>query len=488
MNKTNLQDVNIETGKVEVEVFSQTDAALAHLREKYAVVPSTETDEGYAFVKAGVRELTGYRTKLDAERKRVKQPYLDAGRIIDTEAKRITAELVAIEEPVKAAKKEADDREKRKQEERIARLQKKVDAIAAWVGRAKGSTSSTIAEIIEEVDQINIDDFYDLTSEATRVKNDTLDRLNELYTEKMSAEQAERDRQAAIAEQQKAEAARKELEQAAEIERRINTLRMIPMDLMGKSAAAIRFKIEQLTNYQVPASEFGERAQEAAQAQQQVINQMTMMEQQAAALEQMQAQQAEAEAAKEEAARLEAEQPACQPEQGPAVTDASYQAMQGDDPEYQEAAPVKAFGIDGAFDDEECVATPERVTMACNPELFQRFKDDFDIDTGHIPKHGKGFVTPTATHEGKTYTYDHELVWDYSWGIEEWHENAGCWMLDKEPVGPEFTGMDLRCLIDSFDEREHLEYFFGSERMGDVFRDGDAEYNLEVIVRRVSLK
>ncbi len=374
---TAMNDVNIKTGKVEVEIFNRTDAALAELRSKYSVVPSTDTEEGYEFVKAGVKELTGYRTALDAERKRIKQPYLDAGRIIDTEAKRITAELVTLEEPMKAAKKEADDREKRKQEERIARLQKKVDAIAAWVGRAKGSTSNTIAEMIEEVDQINIDDFYDLTSEATRVKNETLDRLNEMYTEKLGAEQAERDRQAALAEQQKAEAARRQLEQAAEIERRITNLRMIPMDLMGKSAAAIRFKIEQLTNYQAPASEFGDRADEASQAQQQVISQLTMMAQQADAMEQMQAQQAEIDerAAKEEAARLEAQQAAEQPEQGPAVTDASYQAMQGDDPSFDEAEPESeadreliAITDTGMTEDEPAPLSPARQALAdwCN--------------------------------------------------------------------------------------------------------------------------
>lgn len=317
-NTTNA--VNLETGTVEVEIFRQTDAALAALRDKYAELPSTETEGGYEFVKAGVKEITTYRTTLDAKRKEIKQPYLDAGRVIDSEAKRITAELVKIEEPLKAAKKEADEREKRKKEERIARLQKKVDTIAAHVQTAKGKSSAEIAAIIEQVDRIQIEDFYDLTEQATKVKNDTLDTLAEMFSAQANHEQAEAERAEALEAQRKAEAEAEAARQAGEIERRINNLRLIPMGLMGKPSADVRSKIAQLQNHPVVAAEFGSRADEATQAYQQVLQQLDMLAQQVEAMEAMQAQQ-------------QAQQPPAETGQvdaAPAVSHSSYEAMKDD--------------------------------------------------------------------------------------------------------------------------------------------------------------
>lgn len=303
---TSLNEVNIETGKVEVEVFNKTEAALAELRERYGVVPSLDTEEGYNFVKDGLKELVSLRTSLDAERKRIKQPYLDAGRIIDAEAKRITEALVELETPMKDAKKEFDDREKRMKEERLARLCTKIEGIRSWVVRARNQQSATIAEMIEEVDSIDTaEDFFELSKEAAEAKNETLERLNEMYTERLAFERSEQERK-------QAEEARKAMELQQQIGERINKLRMIPMDLMGKKAAEILTKIASLRNYEPPAAEFGDRHQEALDAHKQVITQLETMAAQAEVVEQAEAKKAEEEAAKqaavaEQAAKAEAE-------------------------------------------------------------------------------------------------------------------------------------------------------------------------------------
>lgn len=307
---TSLNEVNIETGKVEVEVFNKTEAALAELRERYGVVPSLDTEEGYNFVKDGLKELVSLRTSLDAERKRIKQPYLDAGRIIDAEAKRITEALVELETPMKDAKKEFDDREKRMKEERLARLRTKIEGIRSWVVRARNQQSATIAEMIEEVDSIDTaEDFFELSKEAAEAKNETLERLNEMYTERLAFERSEQERK-------QAEEARKAMELQQQIGDRINKLRMIPMDLMGKKAAEILAKIASLRNYEPPAAEFGDRHQEALDAHKQVITQLETMAAQAEMVEQAEAKKAEEEAAKqaaeqeaaaEQAAKAEAE-------------------------------------------------------------------------------------------------------------------------------------------------------------------------------------
>lgn len=198
---TIMNDVNIETGTVNIAVFNQTDAALAALREKYQVVPDANTDDGYAFVKDGIKELTTLRTRLEAVRKEVKEPYLQAGRIIDAEAKRITTELTTLEEPMKAAKKVVDDRVERERQERIARLQEKVDAIKAMPGQVRGKSSEEIEAMIDRVGEIDVmHDFFDLTREAVAAKDAAMNELTQMLGERLEFEVNEKARLQAEAE------------------------------------------------------------------------------------------------------------------------------------------------------------------------------------------------------------------------------------------------------------------------------------------------
>jgi anion-transporting ArsA/GET3 family ATPase len=272
---TELNHVNIEDGTVNIAVFNQTEAALAELTHKYDVIPDTSTDEGYKFVKSACKDLVGRRTAVEAERKKIKQPYLDAGRIIDAEAKRITGKLVELETPLSDAKKRHDDEEKRIKAERIARLQLKVDAIRNTVKRAKGKTSPEVAVLIEEVDAIDTaNDFYDLTHEATVARSEVLDELGTIYGERMEYERAERQRK-------EAEEARREAERKAAIEARINKVRMIPLEFMGKSSAEINQRLDGLRLGAIRPDDFGERCEEMISAQKQAIAQLEAMAAQA---------------------------------------------------------------------------------------------------------------------------------------------------------------------------------------------------------------
>lgn len=192
---TILKNVDLENGTVEVTEYSATNAALAMLREKYATVPDANTEEGYSFIKDGIKELTTLRTSLEAARKREKAPYLQAGQIIDAEAKRITEELVKLESPMKAAKKEVDDRVERERQERIARLQQKVDAIKAMPAQVRGKSSEEISAMLDRVGEIDAShDFYDLTKEAVEARQDALDELTQMLTDRLAFEQTERQR------------------------------------------------------------------------------------------------------------------------------------------------------------------------------------------------------------------------------------------------------------------------------------------------------
>lgn len=276
---TQMNDVDVEKGTVNVAEFSQTEAALSILREKYSEVPSLDSKENYELVKAACSELTGYRTSLEAARKRIKEPYLDAGRIIDAEAKRITAELVKLEDPMKKAKKEYDDRERKATEARLKRLDEKVEYIRSSVERARGKDSDTIAQIIQEVDETDTTkDFYERTMEAGKARAEALERLTEIFTERVEYEKAQEELQEA----REKEAAEK---LKREVEDRLTKLRGIPMELFGQPAARIRQKLKSLETYQVPKDQFGERWEEAVQAKAKVQDQLAQMLEQAEIVE-----------------------------------------------------------------------------------------------------------------------------------------------------------------------------------------------------------
>lgn len=280
---TSMNDVDIENGKVQVELFNQTEAALAILREDYAEVPNFKTKTGYEEGKQALSKIVKYRTDLEKCRKRIKAPYLQAGQIIDAEAKRITAELTKLENPLALAKKEVDDHEKRMKEQRLQKLRTKIDDMRAWVDKARNQTSADVAEMIEVVDAINTqEDFYELTEEAVQAQADTLEKLGAIYSDRIQFEQAEQARKEAEEKQRAQEAANR-------INDRIQKLRMIPMDFMGKSAAEIRAKLQSLEGYAPPVTEFGDRLADAQDAQSTVIEQLQTMLTQAEQLEEAKA-------------------------------------------------------------------------------------------------------------------------------------------------------------------------------------------------------
>lgn len=297
---TTLSDVNIENGTVEVAVFTQTEAALAELKHKYDIVPDTTTDEGYKLVKDGVSELRTIRTSIEKERKRIKAPYIEAGNIIDAEAKRITSEIVALEDPLKAAKKERDEHEKRLKEERLNRLRAKIQTIRDFVAVAKGRDSDGIAKLIEDLDAIDTSvDYYDLTAEATTARAETLAELNDMFTRQFDFERSERERI-------KAQQEREELERKQAIDARINKIRMYPVDLMGKPSSDIGRALNSLKFHPPMETDFQERYDEAKAAHEDAITKLEAMEKQAKQIEEMEREaKAKAEAERQEHLRKE---------------------------------------------------------------------------------------------------------------------------------------------------------------------------------------
>lgn len=113
---TATEAVDADTGDIlEVEIlapdvvsqaltkYNVTDAALAELTAAWKgfTIQGVEDKDGYTKAVEGYRTLKKLRTGTEAKRKALKEPFLNAGKLIDAEAKRITAVIEPLETGVK---------------------------------------------------------------------------------------------------------------------------------------------------------------------------------------------------------------------------------------------------------------------------------------------------------------------------------------------------------------------------------------------------
>lgn len=124
MSTTATQRKNMVQSIVEYNV---SDAAISELRTKLEGL-TAETPAKYQFVKSGIAEVRMLRVAVEKTRKNLKKDALEYGRKVDSEAKRITAELVSVEEPLKLEKAKIDDERARKIREKEEAKQLLIDA------------------------------------------------------------------------------------------------------------------------------------------------------------------------------------------------------------------------------------------------------------------------------------------------------------------------------------------------------------------------
>lgn len=143
--------------KTEIVEYSATAAAVAELRHRMTgVVYSITQASGMAAAKADRAELRTLRTSLEKERVRIKEPALAHIRLLDSEAKRLTAEITSLEDPIdeqikaEEARKEAIRIEKVAAEaRRVETLNARVTAISLITAEAAKLPSGEIENLLE---------------------------------------------------------------------------------------------------------------------------------------------------------------------------------------------------------------------------------------------------------------------------------------------------------------------------------------------------
>ena len=287
----NAQIKDIPTVVTEIAEYSQTAAALSDLRHRFlGVAFNVSTTKGMDEAKKARQEVKGYRTALENKRKEIKAPALERCRLIDDEAKTITAALLEIEEPIdqqikaEEARKEAEKAAKAEAErQRVAAIRTQIDTIRNHAAFAVGKSADAILKILSGVEGFEIgEDFQEFKPEAEQAKAETLDKIKALHEAqvqheseqaRIAAERAELTRLRAEAEAREREAAaaraeqeRKDREARAEQERKDREAREAVEREQAAKLAAERAAHEAELRKQREAQEAELKAQREAQA------------------------------------------------------------------------------------------------------------------------------------------------------------------------------------------------------------------------------
>lgn len=196
-----------------IVAYSRTQAAVAELRQKYQGAKyDLTTTAGDKAARAGRLELVTTRTSLEKKRKELKAPAVEFGRMVDAEAARLAAEILALEGPIdaqiKADEQRRENERRAREEAEAARKKVHTDAIAkiaGYVALAADLPSERIGAGITFLEGMELAGFEEYTSEATETRNRTVEALRALQTKAKAREEeaarlkAEREEQARVA-------------------------------------------------------------------------------------------------------------------------------------------------------------------------------------------------------------------------------------------------------------------------------------------------
>ena len=171
--------------------YSKTESELSALRAKHeGVVFDLTTTKGDKEARSARLELVTLRTSLEKKRKEFKAPALDLGGKIDSEAKRITAEILVLEtfidQQIKADEKRRDD-EKAERERiealRVQGIQDKIATIRGFVAKCQGIRAERISKGIELLEKIDTGSgvFFEFECQAVAAQAETLQAMRDMH-------------------------------------------------------------------------------------------------------------------------------------------------------------------------------------------------------------------------------------------------------------------------------------------------------------------
>lgn len=280
---------------------------------------------------AGMKAAIAYRAtfrelRVEAEKARQirKKPILEIGRLLDSRAKELEAEITPFEDRFDSAIKAEETRKEAEkaaaaahERQRIERIQLAIRDIRGSLIDVAGRSSDAIKEKLQVLVALEIGPatFNEFALEADAARTDVLAKLREMH-DTVQAQEAETRRLA----DERAEFERLRIEQAAELKRReddaarvsgiraeIESIAALPVRLIGRGSAVIEPYLDDLKERGIHEDEFGEFVSEAAGARATAVEQIESMLNDARAREQVQADQARVDAERKRLADEEEE-------------------------------------------------------------------------------------------------------------------------------------------------------------------------------------
>ena len=232
INKGDTMDT--ELIKTELAKYSITDAAIAELQKSYLTleIAGINDKEGAALVGKARRDIKSKRCDVEAKRKELKADSLAYGRAVDSEAKRITDELLKIENHLESEEKKISDELCRIENEKY---QHRLDLIGVyypyreiWAKIIWGLSDTAFADELERAKMSHAEEQQRLRAVAEAKKR----QEEESEILRRQAAEQEATRQALLAENEKIR------KQKAELEERERALELEKKREAGRQAKA----------------------------------------------------------------------------------------------------------------------------------------------------------------------------------------------------------------------------------------------------------
>jgi len=173
---------------IEIAEYDEFRAKLNEVKEACSFIPDVSTDEGYKKSRRISLDVGKVLTALEKARKDKKAHTLELGRAIDSDAKRIAAELEELQLPHKAAYKELDNLKKEREQRRKDELEERVRTIRELPEAMQDSDSSGLKMALESLQEEECLDFYEFTEQALKARNASKESLAKMFADKLKQE------------------------------------------------------------------------------------------------------------------------------------------------------------------------------------------------------------------------------------------------------------------------------------------------------------
>jgi colicin import membrane protein len=180
-----------------VAEFDRVAAGIQALQKQYGgMVYDVTKTAGMADAKDARLAVREPRFEVEKIRKGAKAPLLALGKKLDSEAARITGELLKIEKPIheqivnEEERKETERQAKVDAEiKRVADIQERIGEFRGVLAAASGSAPALILEHLGDIERIPVDDtFEEFRQQAEDAKISTLAQLRQMHAAAVDAE------------------------------------------------------------------------------------------------------------------------------------------------------------------------------------------------------------------------------------------------------------------------------------------------------------